>query len=81
MVTIVGMAFAPSSVHVHVGDSVQFQNKDIVPHTATSKVPDGFDSGMIKPGETWMVVLKAPGKFHFACQFHTEMTGEIVVEK
>ena len=81
LITIVGMAFAPTSLHVRVGDTVQFQNKDIVPHTATSRARGGFDSGMIKPGNTWSVVLKEAGTIHFACQFHTEMTGEIIVEK
>ena len=81
VITIVGMAFAPASLRVHVGDTVQFENKDIVPHTATARAPGGFDSGMIKPGTTWSVVLKEAGTIHFACQFHTEMAGEIIVEK
>lgn len=79
VITIAGMTYSPARLKVHIGDTVQFQNKDIVPHTATC--PDGFDSGMIKPGETWSVALTKVGEFHFACQFHTDMKGVIEVIK
>jgi len=80
-ITIAGMAFSPLQLHVHAGDTVVFQNKDIFPHTATAPGPQGFDSSVIKPGGTWSTTLKHVGDFRFACQFHPEMKGEIVVEK
>ena len=35
-VTIEGMKFQPASVTVKRGDTVVWQNKDVVPHTATA---------------------------------------------
>ena len=47
-VTIEGMKFQPASVTVKRGDTVVWQNKDVVPHTATAA--GKFDSKNIDGG-------------------------------
>src|SRR4051812_10137612 len=76
MVVIENMAFTPSTLRIHAGDRVTFKNRDLVPHTATAKgkPPVAFDSGAIKPGETWTVTPR-PGEepTRYACTFHPTM--------
>src|SRR5215475_3199672 len=50
------LKFQPATVTVHEGETVEWKNDDMVPHTATA---DGngekpiFDSGNIQTGATW----------------------------
>jgi len=76
-VTIAGFAFAPSTIHVHVGDTVTFTNNDAVGHTATSA--GAFDTGTIASGSTASVTLASAGTFAYHCAIHSSMTGTIVV--
>ncbi len=69
--------FDPGSVKIPVGDSIVWQNKDVLPHTATcdpSKVtqqsdvqlPNGaqpWNSGTIQPGQTWSYQFNTRGTF------------------
>jgi plastocyanin len=79
VITIEGMKFSPDAVRVHVGDRIEFKNADLVPHTATAKGANGFDSGLIKAGESWTFAPTKPGSLNYACSFHPTMTGRIVV--
>lgn len=79
-VTIAGLKFSPSSVTIHLGDRVVFKNEDIMPHSATAKDPPGFDSDIIKAGESWSVAPERAGTIKYACKFHPLMEGTIVVE-
>ena len=76
-VTIAGFAFAPATLHAHVGDTVTFTNNDAVGHTATSA--GAFDTGTIASGSTASVTLAKAGTFTYHCAIHSSMTGTIVV--
>jgi len=79
-VVIESMKFTPMEVHINPGDSVIFQNKDLVPHTATAKEPKAFDSGLIKAGESWTVQFVGhPQTIRYACVYHPTMEGRVVV--
>jgi plastocyanin len=62
------------------GTTIEFPNEDETPHTATSKTPEAFDTGPIKPGSSGKVTLDKAGTFAYYCQFHPFMTGTITVE-
>lgn len=79
VVKIDSFAFKPAVITVKVGDTVEWQNDDPVPHTATSK-SGGFDSGSIAAGAKWRYVAKKKGRFAYDCTFHPIMKGELVVE-
>jgi len=50
-VVIRGFRFDPETVTVNQGDTVEWKNDDIVPHTATEAVSKpSFDSGTIQTG-------------------------------
>jgi plastocyanin len=79
IVTIEGMKFSPDVVRIHAGDRVVFRNTDLFPHTATTKNGNVFDSGLIKPGESWTVQPSVNQPIHYVCRYHPSMTGQIVV--
>lgn len=72
------VTFAPAEVTVHVGDSVEWDNSDIVAHTATSK-EGGFDVNVV-PGRKGSSVMKTAGMFSYVCRYHPNMKGQIVVQ-
>ena len=70
-------AFAPAHTEVRVGDTLEWDNNDIVAHTATSQ-EGGFDVNVL-PGEKGSTVVKRPGTLSYICRYHPNMTGQIVV--
>jgi plastocyanin len=78
-VKIAGFAFAPSSVTVKVGDTVDWTNGDSVGHTATAD--DGsWDTGTIAAGTKASLTFTSAGTFAYHCTIHSSMHGTIVVE-
>jgi len=61
VVVIKEMGYQPSTLRVKVGETVEWKNEGIVPHTATAeaaKGAPGFDSGSIAPGASWRFVKR-----------------------
>ena len=77
-VTIEGMKFSPETVTVKAGDRSVWNNKDVVPHTATAK--GVFDSGSIAVGKSWSHVAPKPGRYEYVCTFHPGMKATLVVQ-
>ena len=71
------MKFDPPTVEVKQGDVVEWKNDDLTPHTATSA---SFDSASIEPEKSWRHTFGDAGNFPYACTFHPEMKGVIVVK-
>ena len=79
-VAITAMRFEPALIHVSVGDTVRWTNRDLVPHTATS-AEGTFDSGDLPPDSLWGVVVERSGVLDYSCQYHPGMKGSIVADK
>lgn len=79
-VTIDATSFEPASLTLAAGDSVVWVNKDIIPHTATSKKEGLFDSGMIESGKSWKHTFKTKGELAYVCVFHPTMKGTLRVK-
>jgi plastocyanin len=77
-VTIDASSFKPETLTIAVGDSVVWTNRDIIPHTATSKAA-GFDSGRLDEGKSWKFTATKKGQFPYICSYHPTMTGEVRV--
>ena len=73
-----GIAYEPKQVTVHVGDTVEWANQDIVAHTATAR-DKSWDVNVL-PGKNGRMVMKMPGQFDYICRYHPNMTGSITVE-
>jgi plastocyanin len=78
-VTIDATSYAPARLAVHVGDTVVWVNKDLIPHTATAK-GGGFDSKALAAGASFRFTVKAKGATDYTCLFHPTMTGRIDAE-
>lgn len=71
-------SFTPDPVHVSVGDTVVWTNRDTYAHTVTA---DGgaFDSLDINGGGTFSQTFTAAGTFTYHCNRHSYMTGSVMV--
>ena len=78
-VTIAEMRFTPETLAVASGDLIVWVNKDIVPHTATSR-DAGFDSKTIEPGASWTARVRKAGKFAYVCTLHPTMKATLQVK-
>jgi plastocyanin len=76
-VSMRNMQFSPKTLRVKKGTVVEWQNDDVVPHTATSS---SFDSGSLGRGQSWRHTFTAAGRFQYTCTFHPLMTGTIIVK-
>ena len=80
-VVIAEFKFEPAAVTVHAGDTVEWKNDDIVPHTATEDVnKPAFDSGKIRMGAAWSFVARSKGTYNYICTLHPNMHGRLIVQ-
>jgi plastocyanin len=76
-VTIRNMKFDPPNLEVKKGDTVEWKNDDITPHTATSAT---FDSASIAPETSWRHSFTEVGNFPYICTFHPDMKAAVIVK-
>jgi len=77
-VRIANFRFQPTTMNITRGTIVVWTNDDSAPHTATAK--DGnFDTGRLNKGESGQVTFDRPGTFEYVCNFHSSMSGRVVV--
>lgn len=77
-VTMPGKLYAPGRLDVLVGTTVTWQNVDRSTHTVTED-DDAFDSGHIRPGDSFSMAFPKSGTFRFHCTIHRFMRGELSV--
>lgn len=77
-VTIDRFEYQPPNLAVNAGDTVVWDNRDLVPHTATSQ---GFalETGSLAPGASAAHVAGRKGTYAYVCRFHPAMTARLVV--
>ncbi|CAN5719937.1 hypothetical protein BH23GEM10_BH23GEM10_08200 [soil metagenome] len=74
------LAYQPARIEVPAGTTIIWQNNDQVEHSVTA-TDRSWDSGVIRPGETWQRTFTEPGTHAFFCTPHPFMTGVIVVRQ
>jgi plastocyanin len=79
-VVIDGMEFKPAVVHVKAGDTIVWENKDVVPHTVTAPARR-VESGDVVTGTSWRWRAAGPGTIDYVCRFHPMMRARIVVAR
>jgi plastocyanin len=82
-VVIENHSFNPSTITIAVGDTVTWQNRDPVRHTATRTDAPPFDTGLIAPGTAsspidFTTQTGTQGIDYF-CRPHPFMQGIIIV--
>lgn len=76
-VTIRLLKFSPDKIEIKSGETVEWANADLTPHTATAQ--GMFNSDAINAGASWSHTFTQPGTFPYVCTFHPEMKGVVVV--
>ena len=76
-ITIDKLVFQPAEVKAKVGDTIVWDNKDVMAHTATASDKSWYVT--IAPGKTGRLMLKQSGSVDYFCRFHPNMKGRIVV--
>jgi plastocyanin len=74
-VTISALRFKPPALKVAAGDTVEWVNQDIVPHSATAD-DHGFDSKDIA-GTAHFRWVAVKGRHPYRCSVHPDMRGVI----
>ncbi len=77
-VTMPGKLFTPRDLDVLVGSTVTWRNADATTHTVTED-EDEFDSGFVRPGETFSVTFSEQGSLVYHCSIHRFMKGTVHV--
>ena len=80
-------ACAPASLTVPAGETVRWENRDSIEHTATGQtgpgtlIPSGvFDSGLLGEGGAFEFTFTTPGTYHYFCIPHgSSMQGVVTV--
>ena len=78
-VDISNIAFSPAKISAHVGDTIEWNNKDFVAHSATAK--SGEWDINLPPHNTGKVVLKKAQHIDYYCKYHPTMKGKIDVSR
>jgi plastocyanin len=79
-VTMDGTGFTPAELHVAVGETVTWINKDPFPHNVTSARAH-MHSPDSPPDGRWSFVPKTAGRFDYVCTLHPGMKGVLIVEQ
>ncbi len=78
-------AFRPAELEVTVGTPVEWINQEeAASHTVTSGSPESpsgvFDSGRLRPGDSFRFTFNQPGTYEYFCSIHPRMRGRIIVK-
>ena len=76
-VTIENLVFTPAEVTAKVGDTIVWDNKDFLAHTATATNNDW--NVVISSKQAGKLELKKAGTFDYFCRFHPNMKARLVV--
>src|SRR5437868_3831144 len=79
-VVIENMKFNPEHLEIHPGDTVVWNNKDIVSHTVTEE-KELFNSGEVKPGASWKKTFRKESVISYRCLYHPNMKASLVIRK
>ena len=77
-INIYNMAF-PASTSVKKGTVVKWYNEDSYAHTVTSNDGSSFNSGNLAARATFSYTANTAGTFNYHCNYHSGMTGTLIV--
>ncbi len=77
-ITIDKLVFSPAEISAAVGDVIEWQNNDVMAHTATAK---GEFDVVIPPKKTATLTVRKAGTFDYDCRFHPNMKARLQVRQ
>ncbi|HOX34526.1 MAG TPA: cupredoxin domain-containing protein [Methanoregulaceae archaeon] len=81
IIRIKDSSFDPPVITVPAGTAIVWTNEDTLAHrvTSTGKGTVRLDSSSLSPGQTYTRVFRETGRFDYADNQHSFMTGTIIV--
>jgi plastocyanin len=79
-IKIDNFTFAPGSLTVAPGTTVQWLNRDDIPHTVVSEDKTTFKSKALDTDDKFSHTFTKPGSYSYFCSIHPKMTGKIIVQ-
>ncbi len=77
-ITVEKLVFSPAVVDAHVGDTIEWINKDVMAHTATA---DGAFDVIIPPHKSASTIVTGAASADYYCRFHPNMRGRIRINE
>ena len=71
------LVFTPAEINAKVGDTIEWDNKDILQHTATAT--NGTWNVLLAAHKKGSFIVKQVGTFDYFCKFHPNMKGKLTV--
>ena len=78
-VKIDNFTFAPQTLTVHLGQVVEWENEDDIPHTVTEANRAEFLSEALDTGDKFTFAFQHKGEFSYFCSLHPHMQGKVIV--
>lgn len=78
-VKIDNFSFGPAALTVPVGTTVNWTNRDDIPHTVVS-TEGAFKSKVLDTDEKFSFTFSKAGSYPYFCSIHPKMTGKVVVQ-
>ena len=76
-----GYAFSPSTLTVHVGDTVTWTNYDQAPHdVTTTSAPVAIKSQTLSTGQSFSYTFTTAGTYSYYCSIHPDMRATVTVQ-
>jgi plastocyanin len=79
-ITIHTLKYLPETIEIRKGETVEWDNKDLTPHTVTSQNGGELNSDSIEAEASWRHTFNQAGTFAYFCTFHPEMKGTVTVK-
>lgn len=70
---IVGREFSKSKLIISIGDTIIFNNKDIVRHQIINDHGSIPNSSLLYPGDSFEIICRKPGSYTFYSPLYNEM--------
>jgi plastocyanin len=79
-VSIDNFAFTPTELTVAAGTTVEWVNRDDIPHVVVSDDKKTFKSKALDTDDKFSYTFTKPGTYSYFCSVHPKMTGKVIVQ-
>ena len=79
-IKIDNFAFSPTELKVSAGTTIEWINRDDIPHTVVSDDKTTFKSKALDTDDKFSYTFTKPGTYSYFCSVHPNMTGKIIVQ-
>lgn len=79
-VKIDNFSFAPREIQVAKGTTIEWVNRDDIPHTVVSDDKTTFKSKPLDTDDKFSYTFSKEGTYTYFCSIHPKMTAKVVVK-